>query len=546
MTVLRPTIALAPKDLSAHIDQGWQAVLRQAERLGLYRRDTGEGVVRLDRDGEGPTRVAAVELPAMMEYLSRAARWARVSISPDGAARTRDDYPPRQVASAMLATPDQRLRPLRRIVTHPIYALQGLRLVSARGYDAQSGLYLDLLSDAPDLVLEHPTDDDVAGARTLLCEEFLGDFPFADEASLAHAVAALLTPTVRDLIRGPVPCVFIDAPRQGTGKSLMAESIAIAATGRAPGMQSKVDTDDEWRKKLTSLIQDGWEVVLLDNLKGYIESSALAAALTGGVWADRLLGGNKMIHLPITQTWLATGNNVELDADLARRCVMCRLNAKAEIPSERPLGSFHHVPLQAWVRSNQSGLTSAILTLVNAWIAAGCPAPQRVTTMLGSYESWWYVIGGILETAGIPGFLGNRGATLTDQESHEWRTLVELWWEQQRHGGQPVEVGGLLQLVLKAQILPAVTRRTTEQAQIAALGRALQERIGQVYHDMEIVAETKDPRTRRARYALRPVESQQPAAERGAGINGEALRRELRRAAGLPVADAEADPGADW
>jgi hypothetical protein len=46
-------------------------------------------------------------------------------------------------------------------------------------------------------VLEHPARADVDAARTLLLDELLGDFPWADASDRAHAVAALLLPFAR-------------------------------------------------------------------------------------------------------------------------------------------------------------------------------------------------------------------------------------------------------------------------------------------------------------------------------------------------------------
>ena len=39
---------------------------------------------------------------------------------------------------------------------------------------------------------------------------------------------------------------------------------------------------------------------------------------------------------------------------------------------------------------------------MRAWLAAGRPPGKRI---LGSFESWAAVVGGILEHAGVPGFL---------------------------------------------------------------------------------------------------------------------------------------------
>jgi hypothetical protein len=57
-----------------------------------------------------------------------------------------------------------------------------------------------------------------------------------------------------------------------------------------------------------------------------------------------------------------------------------------------------------WVHANRGELVWSLLTLAQAWVAVGKP---RGAVTLGSYESWARVIGGILDVAGIQGFLGN-------------------------------------------------------------------------------------------------------------------------------------------
>ena len=44
----------------------------------------------------------------------------------------------------------------------------------------------------------------------------------------------------------------------------------------------------------------------------------------------------------------------------------------------------------------------AALTLIRAWIAAGRPKGKKT---LGKFEGWAEVMGGILQVAGVPGFL---------------------------------------------------------------------------------------------------------------------------------------------
>jgi hypothetical protein len=163
----------------------------------------------------------------------------------------------------------------------------------------------------------------------------------------------------------------------------------------------------------------GW-----DDSKAPVESASLASALTQPRWHDRILGGNSEAGIKVQCTWMSSGNNVEFSRELARRIVPIRLVAPIENPSERT--GFRHDPLEAWMAQNRLGLLRACLVLCGAWNAAGRPAGAQ---RMGSYEAYARVLGGILDVAGVPGFLANRRKfSGKDRESNRWPALVELWY----------------------------------------------------------------------------------------------------------------------
>ena len=86
----------------------------------------------------------------------------------------------------------------------------------------------------------------------------------------------------------------------------------------------------------------------------------------------------------------------------------------------------------------------AALTLIQAWIVAGKPEGKVV---MGSYEQWSKVMGGILEVNGINGFLGNIQDLYnqSDAEGQAWKAFVNEWW--QKYGVQQVGVNRLYGIV---------------------------------------------------------------------------------------------------
>jgi hypothetical protein len=112
--------------------------------------------------------------------------------------------------------------------------------------------------------------------------------------------------------------------------------------------------------------------VLLDNIASTLGSSSLDAALTGTTWTDRVLGKSETTGtLPLTTVWIATGNNVVLGADTARRALYCRLETLEEHPEDRE--DFRQRDLLSWVRSHRKRLAVAAVTILRAYFAAGRP-----------------------------------------------------------------------------------------------------------------------------------------------------------------------------
>ena len=152
----------------------------------------------------------------------------------------------------------------------------------------------------------------------------------------------------------------------------------------------------------------------------------MASLLTSDTWADRILGRSEIAQLPNRATWLATGNNLTVGGDLARRCYRVRLDAKQARPYLRT--GFRHDDLVQWTLEHRGELLAALLTLAVAWWSADRPAAPDCPT-LGGFTHWAQTIAGILHHAGIEGFLANQLAFLetADTEALEWETFLTAW-----------------------------------------------------------------------------------------------------------------------
>lgn len=328
--------------------------------------------------------------------------------------------PPLDVVRDVMALGEWPFQPLDGVIEAPTIRPDG-SILREVGYDATTRLFLASAEiDLPE-VPESPTREDVDASLAILQDLFI-DFPFEDEASHDNALGSLLTAIARPMISGPVPMALYDSPQQGTGKTMIAQMVGLAATGEMPEPAPAPDAAEEWRKSISAQLGAGRSVILIDNITRTLEDGALAAALTSTTWSDRLMGRNdKLIRLPARACWMATGNNIRVGGDLISRSYLIRLDAKTSRPQERE--GFKHPNIERWVRSNRGMLLGAALIMCRAWHVAGRPAP---TCPRMRYGEWRSVIGGVLEYAGVKHFLGNLRTfqEASDTEGPAWERFI--------------------------------------------------------------------------------------------------------------------------
>jgi primase-polymerase (primpol)-like protein len=253
--------------------------------------------------------------------------------------------PPMDIVKDLMGQGHWPFPALHGIVEIPVLRPDGT-LVDTAGYDPATKLvYCPAEGLRMPAIPAAPTPEQVARSLDVI-NELIGEFAFANAASKTNAIAALLTPLVRPTIPGPTPLCLIDAPQAGTGKGLLAECIAVVATGRSATLMTAPDTDDEWRKRITAMLLEGATAIAIDNLEGKLDAPSLASALTSIIWKDRILGRSEMAALPQRASWVATGNNIRLGGDMPRRCYLVRLDAKVARPWLR--SGWRHGNLGEW------------------------------------------------------------------------------------------------------------------------------------------------------------------------------------------------------
>ncbi len=439
----------------------WVAVKKLNLPPFLFR--SGSMATRLERDDAGIPKLRELNPDKLRHVLARAAYWFREI--------RREIYPalpPMHCVRDMLAWSDIPLPILNRIVEAPVFSSKGQLQIQPGYHTENQTFYFESGAISIPEISSNPCPEEIEKAKGIILNELIKDFPFVGPAEIAHSVSLLLLPFARDLIEGATPLYLIEAPSPGTGKTLLVNALSFPSLGHPVPTLSEGRDEDEWRKRLTAKIMQRPDVILIDNLRRRLDSASLASALTSPSWEDRVLGHSRMVSLPVRCVWVATGNNPSLSNEIARRSIRIRMDSNVDRPWLRE--GFRHPNLMKWVKDNRSEIIWSALTLIQNWISKDKPASSN--TILGMYESWSQTMGGVLQTAGIEGFLSNLNEFYAagDEETMIIREFVKAWWD--KYGDSEVGVSELFDLnsFLEA---PIDLGRGEEKSQRTKLGQEL-------------------------------------------------------------------------
>ncbi|HUW71557.1 MAG TPA: hypothetical protein VMX33_15125 [bacterium] len=433
-------------------------------------------LARVDRN-EGRAKARALSVDAMRHEASESADFVRV-VKRGDSFEIQITFPPMAAIRDAMAAPSWPFPVLDGIIRHPTIAPTGA-IIATSGYDAATRFYVDLAPGLEGLTVPMtPTCEEVASARALIGDVF-ADFPFADEASRAGAFALFLTVLCRPLIDARPPVFLIVASAPGTGKTLLAQAAITPATGEALSPITETKNDDEFRKEILSMLLTGPEAVIVDNVAGRIDSGPLSALTTSDRFQGRILGRSEMVDLKAGIPFVLTSNNPSVSNEISRRCVPIRLSADVERPWLRE--GFRHADLLGYITAHHAELVRAGLILARAWCAD--ERPLYSGRLLGSFERWHAVIGGILESAGIHGLLANASEfyETADDEAAAWIAFTSEWFSA-RHES-PATVTELYESALAAGV---IEEGRTHRGTLTGLGRALARMTGRVFQGRQI------------------------------------------------------------
>lgn len=434
----RPVIVVT-SDLIEVVERSSEILFQYNNPATLYQR--GGLLCRVKEIDTDQYKIEDLNVDALRNEISRSALFGMIKDKKDGP-EFEPCQPPLYVAKGVMALGGWAAPIIAGIINAPAMREDG-SIISTPGYDNNTRLYYaaNSMLEMPELP-ETPTQEDAKKAAKFITCEILQDFPFVDDISQANTLAAFLTMIVRPMIRGCVPLALIDKPAPGTGASKILELISIVATGKAMAAVSPPDNEEEWRKQITSWMRDGTPIISIDNLAADLKADTLSRALSTTIWKDRTLGKPDAMEYPQRSCWYATGNNIVLAGDLPRRSYLIQMDAKMARPWERKPENFRHPNINVWVEEHRGEVLAALLIMAKAWVDAG--RPNGCKAIIGGFDEWVEVIGGILGYAGVNRFLGNLNKLYEEVDSgnDEWRDFFGLWFE--THGSNGLKANEIL------------------------------------------------------------------------------------------------------
>ncbi len=265
------------------------------------------------------------------------------------------------------------------IARQPMIDAHG-QVVSAAGYDARSRLYCAF--DPAKFARPAATEANARAALERLLH-LVREFRFATARDRSTALAAFFTAALRPGL-GRAPAFHVRAPSPGSGKSLLCDVIARFAGPGHPLKVSYPRTDDAATKAILAALLESPAVIDFDDMTiDWRPFGAINRLLTSETMTDRVLGVSKMATVRTDTLVLGSGNNTGPTGDLNRRVVVIYLDPGEESPATM---RYKGDPLRE-IEENREALVADVLTIVEAYIAAG--SPKADLSPIATYGGRW-------------------------------------------------------------------------------------------------------------------------------------------------------------
>jgi hypothetical protein len=363
---------------------------------------------------------------------------------------------PANFANTWLNRLDQICRlPTISLFTHNAVYTTDWRLV-VPGYDAASGIYY-----AGPAVQARDT--------TAHLDALLADFCFKRPCDRSNFVGMLLTAILMPHFIGSKPAALFNGNQPSIGKSILAQILAIIRDGKPVETATYNPNDEEFEKRIGSIVRHGTTTIIIDNAKSNgrspcIDSACLERSITDPILSFRLLGASKDIRAENSHLFAITANAPEVSPDLVTRCVVINLFYEG-VPSKR---TYSISDPEGYAQEYRLDLLGELVGMVERWKAAGSPRAQAHSRF--NKRGWGSIVGGILAVAGLRDFLANaeEAAAELDETRGDFTELVAIMIEHP----QGIWTGAeLAELAKKHQLLESGLGDGSPRSKATRLGR---------------------------------------------------------------------------
>lgn len=300
------------------------------------------------------------------------------------------------------------------------YLTPSARLVTAMGYDFETGVYLSKHNMEDFRIPEVPTVVDLQESVNVLWK-LLDEFLFVSPVDKSVAMSILITPAAR-IMMPAAPMHATRAPHYANGKTYLLElSAAIAIGSDLPVVAFREKDSEELEKTLTGIAISGMPIACIDNVTVALKSALVAQMIERPRLSLRKLCGSDIYEISNQMTVLASGKNLQINADLVRRSLVCNINLNELSPwshafKSNPLGS-----IRAW----RSNYLAACLTI--ARFGFQNPLHEQCTPF-ASFTAWNRIVRSPLLHAGLADPLGCVTEIVENDESAEsLGSIISIW-----------------------------------------------------------------------------------------------------------------------
>lgn len=236
--------------------------------------------------------------------------------------------------------------------------------------------------------------------RTLLHE-----FCFRSDADAANTLAMMMTNLLMNhFITVQRPIWILDGSQPALGKTLLARVMGILFDAEEPRLTSYSQNDEELQKRICATLRGRYQsILILDNAKTTnglpINSPTIEACSMAPEISLRILAKSANFNRPNDFVWSLTMNQTRASPDLVSRCVPTQLAYEGK-PEDRV---FKGPEPLTYALEHRPEILGELAGLVVRWNQKGRPLSQRAHRC----HVWAGIVGGILETAGLPEVLAN-------------------------------------------------------------------------------------------------------------------------------------------